>query len=176
MLSGLSMNELLDYTDWERTKWLEWLRQRPRGILEIGAGPGGEGRFEKVGQLVRHIFSAERRYVERLSGQPLTDPDTIPADDLEALFQFGQRSRRELRELLELLPAEEGNVPAEFKLMNSSLTATPRKIVAHVLLHEVRHWAQIATLFRLSGQKVDLHDFLFSPVMGGAFGREPQNA
>jgi hypothetical protein len=31
------------------------------------------------------------------------------------------------------------------------LTVTPRKIVVNVLLHETRHWAQIATLLRFNG-------------------------
>jgi uncharacterized damage-inducible protein DinB len=51
--------------------------------------------------------------------------------------------------------------------MNSSLKATPRKIVVHVLLHEIRHWAQIATLLRLTGVTDGFHDILFSPAMGG---------
>jgi hypothetical protein len=40
------MNDLLDYTDWERGKWFDWMQQRDRGILEISAGTGGDGRFE----------------------------------------------------------------------------------------------------------------------------------
>ena len=55
--------------------------------------------------------------------------------------------------------------------MNSFLTASPKKVVTHILFHEIRHWAQIATLLRLDGLKPDLHDFLFSPVMGGEFRR-----
>jgi uncharacterized damage-inducible protein DinB len=52
--------------------------------------------------------------------------------------------------------------------MNNSLKATPRKLVAHVLIHEIRHWAQIATLCRFAGLR---GDFLFSPVLGGEFQR-----
>jgi uncharacterized damage-inducible protein DinB len=55
------------------------------------------------------------------------------------------------------------------------LTVKPRKIVVHILLHEIRHGAQIATLFRLNSLVDDLHDFLFSPVLGGAV-REQTNA
>jgi uncharacterized damage-inducible protein DinB len=44
---------------------------------------------------------------------------------------------------------------------------TPRKIIIHTLLHEVRHWAQISTLLRQNGFKIEFHDFLFSPVLGG---------
>jgi uncharacterized damage-inducible protein DinB len=47
------------------------------------------------------------------------------------------------------------------------VTATPKKIVMHVLLNEIRHWAQIATLCRVNGLVVGFHDFLGSPVWGG---------
>lgn len=93
------------------------------------------------------------------------------ADDLEPLFQFGDQSRRELREFIAGLPVESWEAPIEFRLMNTVVTASPKKVVTHVLFHEVRHWAQIATLIRLNGRKVGFHDFLFSPVMGGEFRR-----
>jgi len=100
---------------------------------------------------VRHIFSAEKRYVERLSGRRLSDPASIPSDNVEALFEFSQTSRKQLRKFIETFPAQEWDVPQDFKLLNNSLRATPRKIVVHILMHEIRHWAQIATVLRLSG-------------------------
>jgi uncharacterized damage-inducible protein DinB len=54
-------------------------------------------------------------------------------------------------------------------MLNYFVKATPKKIVIHILMHEIRHWAQITTLFRLSGLTGELHDFLASPVMGGEF-------
>lgn len=33
--------------------------------------------------------------------------------------------------------------------MNSVLRVTPKKIIVHVLVHEMRHWAQIVPLWRL---------------------------
>ena len=101
----LSLNDLIEYTEWERRKWYDWLREHGDQVLKISAGPHGDGRFESVGELVRHIFSAEKRYVERLSGRPLTDTATIPKDNIEAIFQFGQQSRKELRELVATFPA-----------------------------------------------------------------------
>ena len=163
----LSLSDLIDYTDWERQKWHERLRQQGNAVLKTGVGPHGDGRFGTVGELVRHIFSAEKRYVERLLGKPLTDTSTVPADNLEALFQFGDESRRNLKDFVESFPAEQWDVPFEFKLMNSMLRVTPRKIIVHVLVHEMRHWAQVATLLRLNGVTGDFHDFLFSPAMGG---------
>ncbi len=166
MVNGLSLNDLMDYTDWERHQWYDWLRQHGDEVLKISVGPHGDGRFDTVGQLMRHIFSAEKRYVERLAGRPLTDTGAVPIDKIEALFQFSQQSRNELRELVATFPAEQWDAPQDFKIMNSPLRATPRKIVVHILMHEVRHWAQIATCFRLNGMVGQFHDFLFSPVLG----------
>src|SRR5437588_11359826 len=133
----LSLNDLIQYTDWERQKWHDWLREHGDQILKIGAGPHGDGRFETVGELVRHIFSAEKRYVERLSGRALTDPASVPHDNIEALFQFSQQSRKQLKEFVETFPTREWDTPQDFKLLNSFLRATPRKVVFHILIHEI---------------------------------------
>jgi uncharacterized damage-inducible protein DinB len=173
---SVSLTDLLEYTDWERQKWCDWLRHHGAQVLEISAGPHGDGRFQNVREVVRHIFSAEKRYVDRLSGRPLTDTASIPTDNIETLFQFGQQSRNELKELVETFPAQDWDAPKELKFPNTVGTATPRKIVIHILLHEIRHWAQIATLFHLSGLTGEFHDFLFSPVLGGGFKHEQSNA
>ena len=55
------------------------------------------------------------------------------------------------------------DVPRDFTILNRPLRVTPRKIVIHILMHEIRHWAQIATLLRLHGLNVEPHDFLISP-------------
>jgi len=92
MFIGLSLDDLMEYTDWERGKWHEWLRRHGDQVLAISAGPHGDGRFQSVGDLVKHIFSAEKRYVERLLNRPLTDPASIPSGTIEALFQFSQKA------------------------------------------------------------------------------------
>jgi uncharacterized damage-inducible protein DinB len=164
---SLTVDDLMDYTAWERQKWHDCLQQHGDDVLKITTGPNGDGRFTTVGDLIRHVFSAEKRYVDRLSGRTLTETAAIPNDDIEALFQFGQQSRKELTELVALLPAQDWDLPQDLKMHNSVLTMTPRKIVVHVLLHETRHWAQIATFLRLNGVVDGFHDFLVSPVMGG---------
>lgn len=162
----ITLDDLLTYTTWQRESWLAQLRKHAEQVLKISAGPHGDGRFQTLGDLVRHIFSAEKRYVDRLSGRPLTDPSSIPNDNLEALFHFGQQSRRDLEQLIGDFPAQEWDAVKEFKIVEHVIRVTPRKIITHVLLHEIRHWAQIGTLLRLNGYAVELHDFLFSPAMG----------
>ena len=166
---SLDLTVLLDYTDWERRTWRSWFGQHPQA-LTISTGLHGDGRFEALGHAVRHIFSAEQRYVERLTGRPLSDTSTI-ALDVDALFEFGRQSRAAFREFITAFPPADWDDPRDFTLMNNQIRATPRKIVIHVLMHEIRHWAQIATTARLQGLKVEPHDFLFSPILGGGLQR-----
>jgi uncharacterized damage-inducible protein DinB len=102
----VGVNDLMDYTDWERQKWHDSLRRHGEQSLTISAGPNGDGRFGTVGELVKHIFSAEKRYVDRLSERPITDTASVPSDNIEALFRFGQQSRRALKEFVETFPAQ----------------------------------------------------------------------
>ncbi len=163
---NLNLDVLLDYTDWERQEWLDFLRQKGDKVLKISVGPHAGDRFATVGDLIKHLFTAEKRYIERLSGRKLTDAATVPNDNIETLFEFGRQSRKELREFVETIPAAELDVPAEHTILNHVIVLTPRKIVVHVVMHEIRHWAQIATLLRLNDLAAKPHDFLFSPLMG----------
>lgn len=171
----LDLNELIEYTDWQRGKWQAWFQRHGDRVLDLGAGPQGDGRFESVGDLMRHIFAAEKRYVERLSSLPLTDTAALPKHSVEALFQLGQQTRRELRDFIETFPPNDWNVPQHYQILSYSITATPRKIVTHILMHEIRHWAQIGTLLRLNGLTGEFHDFLFSPAMDTASGPEQES-
>jgi uncharacterized damage-inducible protein DinB len=171
MSVGLSLSELIEYTDWERAKWQECLRRRGDPVLATPAGPGGNSRFPTVGDLVRHIFSAEKRYIDRLSNRPITDTAAVPTTSIEGLFALGRESRADLNEFIRAVPAQDWDVMKEFEFFGNNLKATPRKLIVHVLLHEIRHWAQVATFLRLTGVTDGFHDFLFSPVLGGELKR-----
>lgn len=161
----LDYDHLLEYTDWQRESWHAWFTRQGSGALAVSIGPHGDGRFETIGHVVRHIFSAEKLYVERMNDRPLTDTSVVPTDDIDALFAFGRDSRAALRTFISMLPADQLDVSRELTIVKITRRLTPRKILVHVVLHEIRHWAQIATLLRLQGMKVDFHDFLICPVM-----------
>jgi uncharacterized damage-inducible protein DinB len=161
----LNVDDLIEYSDWERAKWREFLVARGDEALTIGVGPNGDGRFHSIGEVIRHIFSAEKRYIDRLSNREITDTSSVPIDQVEPLFAFGAQSRAELRRFVATFPSERWDENVEFNLMNSIIRATPRKVIAHVLIHEIRHWPQIATLLRLNGIVAEFRDLLFSPVM-----------
>ncbi len=168
----LCVNDLIDYTDWQRNKWHAWFMRQQEEVLKISVGPHGDGRFETIGDLIRHIFSAEKRYIERLSGRPLTDTSSIPTDKVETLFEFSQQGRHDLRTFIDSFPSKDWDVPQDLTIGKYSLKATPKKIAIHILMHEIRHWAQIATLLQLQGMKDEFHDFLFSPVFSVEQGSE----
>ena len=163
MPTKMDFADLMQYTGWERGKWRKFFAEHP-DALKLTVGPHGDGRFTTVGDVVKHVFSAEKRYVERLNGQPLSDFAGVPSDDANALFAVGEASRQDLEYLVDSLPKASWEIPHEFKILTHTITASPRKIVAHVLMHEVRHWAQIATICRLAGKQVEFRDLLFSPL------------
>ena len=170
-IASVSLSELMEFTGWERSQWRERLTAHGDAALGTGVGAHGDGRFETAGDLVKHIFIAEKHHVDRLSNRPITDVSTIPGDTVEKLFSFGARSRRDLAAFVAAEPADDWDAPREYNINGKMVGVTPRKFIAHILLHEVRHWAQIATILRLNGITGNFPDFLFSPVMEGK--REP---
>jgi uncharacterized damage-inducible protein DinB len=173
MTFAFTLDDLLEYSDWERTQWQHWLREQGPAALAVDLGPHNTGRIGTIGELVRHIFSAEKRYVERCLKAPLTDTTTIPADDLEALFAFGHESRRALRELLASFPETEWNAPREMSFGTHTRIVTCRKMILQAVTHELRHWAQIAAFLRQAGYKPGFHDVIASPLFDTADRNNP---
>ena len=167
MTTGLTLIELMEFTSWERSRWHIWLAERGESLLAISVGPHGDGRMQTIGELIKHIFAAEKHHVDRLLNRPPIDMSSVPSDNIEGLFQFGAQSRKDLKEFVETLPADHWNVERQFEIMNHLVSVTPRKFIVHILTHEIRHWAQIATMLRLNGLTGGFPDFLFGPVMGG---------
>jgi uncharacterized damage-inducible protein DinB len=165
MSPTLDFGDLVAYTNWQRRSWQSWFKQRS-SALSVTTGANGDGRFPTVGGLIRHIFSAEVRYIERIMRLPLTDTSSVPTDDADALFEFGVAGRTRLEQLMDTMAPALWDVPVEFPLLKSIARATPRKIILHVLTHEIRHWAQMATLLRLQSWPCEPQDLLLSPVLG----------
>jgi uncharacterized damage-inducible protein DinB len=154
----IKIQELLAYTEWERDNWRSWFLERGKAPLEVTTY--GE-RHKDIADLIQHIFAVELRYVQRLKGQPLTPYSQIPKASAEELFDFGSDSRVAFRELVN--GTRDWNRIFEFNILDFSFKATVRKYMTHILMHEIRHWAQIALLLRLAGyQELGSHDLLDS--------------
>jgi uncharacterized damage-inducible protein DinB len=161
----LTFRELLGYTDEETRRWEAWFRGQPPAVLHA---PMGEGRWPTVGELAFHVFVVERRYAERLLGEEVTPYEGLPHATLDELFGVYRTAREKLERWIAAAPAEEYAEVMTFQTITAgTLTASKRKIVAHALLHGIRHWAQIATALRQAGHPgPGGHDILMTTVFG----------
>ena len=159
----LGYDELLRYTQEERDRWRRFFAANPQA-LESVVQPGG--RFETVGKLIDHVFLVERRHVQRLRGETLATQTGLTGNNAPPLFDYGASVRRELEQLVDGLAEDEANEVRTFEVREQTWVMTPRKLLFHVLLHELRHWAQIALALRVAGfEPPGDHDLFFSKAM-----------
>ena len=159
----LTLRELLDYTAGETERWENWLAKQPTTVLEVSVG---EGQTATARGLLQHIFAVERRYADRLQGLPVSDATVIDDTSIASLFAGGRDSRERLEQYLGTASDDDLARRIEFQTRIGHFSASARKIVAHTLLHGIRHWAQLATALRQQGYATDWqHDLLASPAL-----------
>ncbi len=160
---NLDYAELLRYTNEERQKWRGWLQTNP-AAMEAVVQPGG--RLPTVGKLIDHIFLAERRNLQRVTGDPLTESTGLTGNNVPPLFDYGASVRRELEHFVSTLDDGEADEPRSFVIREETYRMSARKVLFHILVHETRHWAQIALAVRLAGfEPPGNHDLLFSRAL-----------
>jgi len=161
---ALTIRELLDYTAAETRHWHRWLAAQSPGVLDL---PVGTGRTATVRGLIHHTLVVERRYTDRLRGEPVTTYESVPNDTLGALFATFEDTRARLDEWLASASDADLAQRLEFQTLSAgTLTGSARKVLVHLLLHGVRHWAQLATALRQQGHATDWsHDILMSDAL-----------
>ena len=159
MLS-ITYQELLRYTNDERDKWRGWFLTNP-AAMEAALHPGG--RFSTVGKLLDHIFLVERRHLQRLTGDRLSESTGLTGNNAPPLFDYGASVRRELEQFVADEDEDVADELRTFTVRDQPFPMTPRKLLFHILLHEIRHWAQIALAVRLAGfEPPGDHDLFYS--------------
>ena len=161
MHAGLSFAELLQYVNEETSRWREFFSANPKA-LDVAVSIAGT---KNVRDMTMHIFAVELRYAERLNDAAEVTPyEEHARETAEELFALGGRARAMLAEYLDR--ANDLDRVLTFPTLSAGiLSASKKKIAAHMLLHSVRHWAQLATALREAGFAQGKHDFLFSSVM-----------
>ncbi len=162
-MNGISFTELLRFDEEESEHWRHFLQKQGPSALETPVELAGK----TVRELLLHIFAVELKYGERIAGAPLTAPDQLRAQSLDELFAIGDTARRHLRGVVQRASEEELQAAITFPTLSAGQqTASKRKVLAHALLHSLRHWAQLTAEMRKRGRKTDWHhDFLFSDAM-----------
>ena len=160
---AITFDELVRYTNGEREKWRVWMAQHP-AALDAPVQPGA--RFATVGKLIDHIFLVERRHLQRLTFQRPADSTGLTGNNVSPLFDYGASVRRELEQYAADLGEDELDTVRSFEVGEKKCLMTPRKLLFHILLHETRHWAQIALAVRLAGlEPPGQHDLFYSTAL-----------
>ena len=160
---AIAFEELVRYTNGERDKWRGWFTINPAAI-DAPVQPGG--RLPTVGRLIDHIFLVERRHLQRLTAQPLSDSTGLTGNNAAPLFDYGASVRRELEQFVGDLLDDDAETVRTFEVRDRKWPMTPRKLLFHILVHETRHWAQIALAVRLAGfDPPGDHDLFFSKAL-----------
>ena len=140
--------ELLSYSDHERAKWRAWLEADPsRLTLPVQ----DEGRFPTIGSLLDHMFLVERRHLARMEGATPPDSTGVAAGDVKGLFEYGELVRADFTRFVSTLDDATAAQRFTFTIPTGPQTMSRRKLATHVVLHEVRHLAQIALAARAAG-------------------------
>ena len=160
---AIAFDELVRYTNGERDKWRGWFTINPAAI-EAPVQPGG--RLPTVGRLIDHIFLVERRHLQRLTAQPLSETTGLTGNNATPLFDYGASVRRELEQFVGDLGDDDAETVRTFEVRDRQWPMTPRKLLFHILVHETRHWAQIALAVRSAGfDPPGDHDLFFSKAL-----------
>ncbi|MGB2717873.1 MAG: DinB family protein [Vicinamibacterales bacterium] len=163
MALTIAYDELLRYTNAERDKWRTWFGLHPQA-MEAAVQPGG--RFPTVGKLIDHIFLVERRHLQRITGDRLSQETGLSGSNASPLFDYGASVRRELEHLARTLTDEAAEELRAIDVRDRKWPMTTRKLLFHILLHEMRHWAQIALAVRLAGfDPPGDHDLFYSQAL-----------
>jgi uncharacterized damage-inducible protein DinB len=161
MSVALELAALMAYSDQERGKWRTWIEADP-ARLTIPFQRGG--RFPTVGSVLDHVFLVERRHLTRMQGGQLPEKTGIPPENWQALLTYADTARVDLRQYLGGLTDETAGQWMTFTVQSGTFTMTRRKLASHILLHEIRHLAQIAYAARLAGHEPPgEHDYFYAP-------------
>ena len=160
--ASITLTELLADNEASTNKWHAWFTANP-DALHASCDIYNS---HSVRDFLKHIFAVELRHSQRLTDKNVTAYDAITTASLDDLFAFHTQAVANLRQFL----SQAGDtIDESIELQTVSagtLHASRRKLFAHVLLHSLRHWAQMTTILRQQGWKTDWpKDFLFSEAM-----------
>ena len=159
---ALRYETLLELTSTEHHLWHQWFLEHP-AAWDV---PFATGRMATIGKLVLHIFAVELRYTQRLLGDEVTPWEGFPQSSIEDVFELGENARAQFVQFLTSAPESELDRVLTFETLTAgTVTASKHKLASNVFLHDIRHWAQIATVLRQHGYTGQWpHDMLLSAV------------
>lgn len=150
----------LAWLDDTSAKWLRFFQAHPAALNF----PCGIRETNNVREFLQHIVAVELRYAERLCDLPETAYANVPTASTEALFEVHSHAMGLLHTLQD---HDAAWWQAEITFTTRSagqLRGSRQTVFIHLLMHSVRHYAQLATTVRQGGMPSGLAlDYLFLP-------------
>ena len=143
----LSGDELYAWVERTSSGWRELLAAHPEAL----AFPCDIRATDATAGLLKHIVAVELLFAEWLSGEPATPFEAISSASVEDLYSTHDKA---MALLLALNQHEEAwwEAPVDFAMRSGRLIRGPRRVFAvHMLMHSIRHYAQLATIVRRHG-------------------------
>ena len=161
--AAIALEEFIEDNARSTELWRAWFAQHSQAF----AVPCDIFDTKTVAGFVKHIFLAELRHSQRLTGQRVVNADEMKATTGDELFAVHDEAVENYRRFVSETPVESLQEIIDIQtLSRGTVRASRRKLFVHVMLHSKRHWAQLATLLRQHGAPTDWpHDFLFSEAM-----------
>ncbi len=169
-----ALRELARYCESEAERWYEWLGEQGPAVLAL---PVGEAQIATVGVLLMHVAWVDRVYADLLVGAPAAAYEWLPTDSVEPIRATHREAFAKLRSFLD--GADDAALARELTLRvrGLRLSAPAGKMAAHMLVHGIRHYAQLATKLREQGRTSPWqHDLITGEGFGppGVFSREEE--
>ncbi|HEY0264608.1 MAG TPA: DinB family protein [Granulicella sp.] len=156
--SAVPAEALLHWNDESARGWLALLAEQP----EIMALPCDVRNSGDVAHTFQHIFAVELRYAQRLAAVTESPYEDVPFGSSQELAHTHEQAMQMIRTLL-ADSAYDWSTEIEFVTITAGrLRATRQNVLLHMLLHSIRHYAQLATLIRQHGYKTWPMDYLYT--------------
>ena len=139
----------------------EWANREVLAGLKASGNPPVRPR-----QLLAHILSAERLWMERLRKQPQSLPVWPDLTFAQCEEQIVDIARLWHNFLGQLSPAALSETVVYKNSKGEPWTSTVEDILTHVVLHSAYHRGQIASLVRASGEQPAYTDFIHAVRQG----------
>jgi len=150
-MTALTVDELMAWVENMSSGWRGLLTEYPEALQF----PCDIRESSVVGDVVHHIVAVELRYAQRLSGLKESTYDEVPRGPAATLYATHDQAMAVLRDLLSKADVDWEGV-LEFSTRSAgTFRATRRTILVHLLMHSIRHYAQLATVVRQNGVKPD---------------------
>jgi uncharacterized damage-inducible protein DinB len=156
--AALSAEDLLAWNEVNAKIWYTLAFQHP-DVLYV---PCDIYKAGTIGEMLQHIVATELRYAERLAGAPVTDYAKVPFGTADEIFATHDRAGAIVRGLIADSTFDWSRMIEFATLTAGKRRASRRAVLHHLLLHAIRHYAQLATLARQHGFKSGPADYLIT--------------